>query len=92
MVGYNRYPDEKGTERLLFAMSTAAPVKVTTVTPMKRGLKAPSPREVGAGKIVTTVTPMKRGLKALCCFGKRVTTVTPMKRGLKEGLQCGLTM
>ena len=40
---YNRYPDEKGTERknvpaslIAFHQSSA----VTTVTPMKRGLKA----------------------------------------------------
>ena len=31
---YNRYPDEKGTETLWTTMG------VTTVTPMKRGLKA----------------------------------------------------
>ena len=77
-------------------------VSVTTVTPMKRGLKAlPSYNrypEKGDCRtlrqsvlpVVTTVTPMKRGLKAAnkpCrCAGKQVTTVTPMKRGLKVEL------
>ena len=35
---YNRYPDEKGTERL--RMGTVMEIdRVTTVSPMKRGLK-----------------------------------------------------
>ena len=37
--GYNRYPDEKGTERLWFFLRLARFSLVTTVTPMKRGLK-----------------------------------------------------
>ena len=61
---------------------------VTTVTPMKRGLKDlfhPPPFLYG---FVTTVTPMKRGLKDGDTGGSMrlvsgVTTVTPMKRGLK---------
>ena len=37
---YNRYPDEKGTESLLCAVQICRGiVPVTTVTPMKRGLK-----------------------------------------------------
>ena len=62
---------------------------VTTVTPMKRGLKVNAGAGGGArsrGR-VTTVTPMKRGLKvrpAVCQNDTtHVTTVTPMKRGLK---------
>ena len=39
MVRYNRYPDEKGTERRLCEPTVDSPVAVTTVTPMKRGLK-----------------------------------------------------
>ena len=39
MVGYNRYPDEKGTERKLRHHLDFAPCPVTTATPMKRGLK-----------------------------------------------------
>ena len=35
---YNRYPDEKGTESLL-DLPFKQPHIVTTVTPMKRGLK-----------------------------------------------------
>ena len=38
--GYNRYPDEKGTERpLQMTAHTISSIPVTTVTPMKRGLK-----------------------------------------------------
>ena len=36
---YNRYPDEKGTERLHNTCHAASAPFVTTVTPMKRGLK-----------------------------------------------------
>ena len=62
---------------------------VTTVTPMKRGLKATlwGAGAVGVG-LVTTVTPMKRGLKVVVAanvkLNELVTTVTPMKRGLKD--------
>ena len=48
---------------------------VTTVTPMKRGLKVWTTRSFGSGSLrVTTVTPMKRGLK---------DTVTPSVSGLR---------
>ena len=44
---YNRFPDEKGTERpVKTSMNRHAHRDVTTVSPMKRGLKAPSQREV----------------------------------------------
>ena len=64
------------------------PLFVTTVTPMKRGLKAKKNNIIREVRFeVTTVTPMKRGLKAkwvsASTIGIRVTTVTPMKRGLK---------
>ena len=36
---YNRYPDEKGTERELLRWEQFFETGVTTVTPMKRGLK-----------------------------------------------------
>ena len=38
-VGYNRYPDEKGTESSLAGALQRYSPPVTTVTPMKRGLK-----------------------------------------------------
>ena len=39
MSSYNRYPDEKGTERATNSRVMVPRVPVTTVTPMKRGLK-----------------------------------------------------
>ena len=64
---------------------------VTTVSPMKRGLKVlvadiNRPDDIFS---VTTVSPMKRGLKVDKSRPNRrslkpVTTVSPMKRGLKE--------
>ena len=67
---------------------STSPCAVTTVTPMKRGLKDKIP--VRLCSKVTTVTPMKRGLKevlpSLTPHHVRVTTVTPMKRGLKASL------
>ena len=70
-TGYNRYPDEKGTESLYVGAMPVRPSEsmVTTVTPMKRGLKVcPSHvlvvlESVPTIRKVTTVTPMKRGLK-----------------------------
>ena len=61
---------------------------VTTVTPMKRGLKDYMQQMSNRFMIrtVTTVTPMKRGLKVRNKSSENylfVTTVTPMKRGLK---------
>ena len=38
-MSYNRYPDEKGTESRRTDKARWQPVGVTTVTPMKRGLK-----------------------------------------------------
>ena len=90
---YNRYPDEKGTERYRIPRDPLKPKQrlsaVTTVTPMKRGLKVKFTYSVLVGSAVTTVTPMKRGLKAepaaeLQARPTEVTTVTPMKRGLKD--------
>ena len=37
--GYNRYPDEKGTESCFFYTFNIMHIRVTTATPMKRGLK-----------------------------------------------------
>ncbi len=37
---YNRFPDEKGTERLANTGGAKREKQVTTVSPMKRGLKA----------------------------------------------------
>ena len=87
VVGYNRYPDEKGTESVHIVAVSLQPL-VTTVTPMKRGLKDYLASVRATLRFVTTVTPMKRGLKAssylLATIRLRlVTTVTPMKRGLK---------
>ena len=36
---YNRFPDEKGTESLILSCSVSFGLEVTTVSPMKRGLK-----------------------------------------------------
>ena len=47
---------------------------VTTVTPMKRGLKDGAGTDKLVGQGVTTVTPMKRGLKV----GKRIRIRDPM--------------
>ena len=72
-TSYNRYPDEKGTESRMIdsALFDKTSTKVTTVTPMKRGLKDRMPSRFVCRYItqVTTVTPMKRGLKAVeSCF------------------------
>ena len=40
VVGYNPYPDEKGTERLAHTEPPGCKHLVTIPTPMKRGLKA----------------------------------------------------
>ena len=61
---YNRYPDEKGTESLSASLGNAYHFSVTTVAPMKRGLKAFGDRDIAFARCVTTVAPMKRGLKA----------------------------
>ena len=63
-ISYNRYPDEKGTERFQCVLMFAFQADVTTVSPMKRGLKDDDGGIGEGGSVVTTVTPMKRGLKA----------------------------
>ena len=45
--------------------SSVVLVRVTTVTPMKRGLKVKDGEAARSKAVVTTVTPMKRGLKDL---------------------------
>ena len=40
---YNRFPDEKGTERSSSALKSSRLMSVTTVSPMKRGLKVSIP-------------------------------------------------
>ena len=92
--GYNRFPDEKGTERLLIPLFLHHPPLVTIVSPMKRGLKDLTPDSRARSLAsVTIVSPMKRGLKAHVTPCRQapiqVTIVSPMKRGLKgesEGL------
>ena len=61
---YNRFPDEKGTERHIITLHGTSGEIVTTVSPMKRGLKAKHIDKVKGVPCVTTVSPMKRGLKA----------------------------
>ena len=39
VVGYNRFPDEKGTESRITRFGGQGLTEVTTVSPMKRGLK-----------------------------------------------------
>ena len=85
---YNRYPDEKGTERTYIPNRLTPLFPVTTATPMKRGLKDGHSCWTGGTLVVTTATPMKRGLKAEISLPRSpppnsVTTATPMKRGLK---------
>ena len=65
-------------------------IVVTTVTPIKRGLKDQILTKRARRLRVTTVTPIKRGLKddletGSPCVAVFVTTVTPIKRGLKVG-------
>ena len=66
---YNRFPDEKGTERHQQVLITVK-YRVTTVSPMKRGLKGSNPFRTVSIRSVTTVSPMKRGLKARCAERK----------------------
>ena len=87
-LSYNRYPDEKGTERRFTNFTRVASRGVTTVTPMKRGLKALNksnmlnimtsynryPDEKGTERWYDGLDNETKGV---------VTTVTPMKRGLK---------
>ena len=62
---YNRCPDEKGTESQAMGKPLNEMYMVTTVAPMKRGLKDHRDRDTGRRFDVTTVAPMKRGLKDL---------------------------
>ena len=64
-TGYNRFPDEKGTERLKQVISPTKKFssQVTIVSPMKRGLKANRGNQRRGRSEVTIVSPMKRGLK-----------------------------
>ena len=73
--GYNRYPDEKGTERIASRATRHRRHQVTTVTPMKRGLKVDVVGSTGVLSNVTTVTPMKRGLKDKPVYGLPCTGV-----------------
>ena len=43
--------------------TAASPTRVTTIAPMKRGLKALDDYVEGGAHGVTTIAPMKRGLK-----------------------------
>ena len=62
---YNRFPDEKGTERADKSPPRLSHWYVTTVSPMKRGLKVQACDRNANRSGVTTVSPMKRGLKGL---------------------------
>ena len=92
-TSYNRFPDEKGTERRGSCIGRHGD-RVTIVSPMKRGLKEQRLSPVlGEHLIVTIVSPMKRGLKEnkdyrLSCRASVVTIVSPMKRGLKAPEPC----
>ena len=94
---YNRYPDEKGTESTShFHLAVVTTVlkrglkdpdsdEVTTVTPMKRGLK-------GVINVRMRSTPHNRDEKGTESIRRLqpFTTVTPMKRGLKASERTGL--
>ena len=93
---YNHYPDEKGTERSIPEMISVIQIAVTTITPMKRGLKVrANPSRLSRANDVTTIAPMKRGLKegvsGDIVTSKVVTTIAPMKRGLKGLLTTSLS-
>ena len=62
---YNRFPDEKGTESVFSCANQRGRFSsiVTTVSPMKRGLKEFTRQAHEIAEYVTTVSPMKRGLK-----------------------------
>ena len=85
---YNRFPDEKGTERSMEAEEKEFQETVTTVSPMKRGLKD------GGGVHRITVCgcynrfPDEKGTESSNeqpePTESEVTTVSPMKRGLKD--------
>ena len=75
----NRFPDEKGTE------STQT---VTTVSPMKRGLKASVRLRLPSYNRFPDEKGTESGYDNQCQLqspvqGVPVTTVSPMKRGLK---------
>ena len=61
--GYNRFPDEKGTESTKEDTHAWRTKTVTIVSPMKRGLKAFLNLSNSLFILVTIVSPMKRGLK-----------------------------
>ena len=59
---YNRYPDEKGTESLTITetVATDTQAEVTTVTPMKRGLKESVPSRGLSQQAGTMLQPLPR--------------------------------
>ena len=61
--------------------------KVSTIAPIKRGLKARMPDGTIYIYDVSTIAPIKRGLKGPRRFGlvnqTVVSTIAPIKRGLK---------
>ena len=57
-TSYNRYPDEKGTESLDAFQEVLNEYVVTTVTPMKRGLKVLN-QQVASGA-ATMLQPLPR--------------------------------
>ena len=61
--GYNHCPDEKGTESIVCLLCAHPFREVTTIAPMKRGLKVPIVYNPLFSLLVTTIAPMKRGLK-----------------------------
>ena len=60
--GYNRYPDEKGTERSVTS-SREQMNKSYNRYPDEKGTESFRDKGFGHLEQVTTVTPMKRGLK-----------------------------
>ena len=89
---YNRYPDEKGTERRTTVTPNFDDITangVTTVTPMKRGLKGKETKGSAPWLCRYNRYPDEKGTESFHADQRRrgtilrVTTVTPMKRGLK---------
>ena len=75
----------------MLANSSSRNLPVTTVTPMKRGLKGRDDTPDGCRNLCYNRYPDEKGTErgegeALASQLTRVTTVTPMKRGLKDSI------
>ena len=88
VVGYNRFPDEKGTESEPARSVQENQEPVTTVSPMKRGLKVADDSDTNSLLLSYNRFPDEKGTESIqtdaeTAIASVVTTVSPMKRGLK---------